>query len=756
MKKVFSFFLSFIFIITAFAQQQRALLVGIDQYKPPPGYSAINTDGRTDYPNLSGCKNDAAAIYSIITSRFGFRPGNIDTLFDHSATRDGILNAMKKLLGESNAGDMAFIYYAGHGSEVKNSLSFELDKKDQTIVPADTWKEGVKDIRDKELSKIFNGFLDKKVKLTVIFDCCHSGSLSRGPNIITDKARYMPMADWDSKDASKPLIPEKREGNDFLIFSAAQSDERAAEQTDDNGMRHGAFTLALIQSLNQQSVDASALTIFTSARAILKSNGKSQEPVIGGSTIRQQETLFGIKKGKLSDFSLVAVSGIIKNKVQLQAGFALGLAKENELAMFNEKQDTVFKLRIDTILGVTKSLATVIKGDIKEIKPGYQFRVVNWVSSGRPLIKLFIPVSGLPDAADVFKYSAIANELKKSPLVKWVPFIGRGESAPYTSVFWINNKCFIKNGKGLPVELKNITTQNILKLCSKDSTLYMELPVSKENAIACYKMLSQNKSLQLVDSINTSAYTLFGRLGVHGLPAYGFRKTQVAVSDSLESMPVETDCFEIPALSEKDNRNIADSLFGMALKLSKLRGWLNLSGPDINQKNFSYRLEIYNEDKRQPITDGHYRIGDKLSLKLVANEDYPKSMGAPKYVYVFAVDQSGSMQLYFPGDDGNVENKFPRFEINSIIKEVTIISYTVPAPSGTDNFFLLASDEPIPDASAALNQEGVYSGITSRGLPGRDNPLSGLLDMGNAGSRGLPKKLPATWSIQKFTFRCTY
>ena len=199
-----------------------------------------------------------------------------------------------------------------------------------------------------------------------------------------------------------------------------------------------------MEALNQQSTDASALDIFTSARAILKSNGKDQEPVIGGNIEREQETLFGIKKGKLTDYSFVAVSGITGTQVQLQAGFALGLLKENELAMINDKKDTVFKLRIDTVIGITKSFASVIKGNIGEIKPGYLFRVTNWVSAGRALIKLYIPRSTLSET-DVSKFTSIAKELKKFPKVKWIKTIGKGEKDPYTTVFWINNKCFIKS-----------------------------------------------------------------------------------------------------------------------------------------------------------------------------------------------------------------------------------------------------------------------------------------------------------------------
>ena len=73
------------------------------------------------------------------------------------------------------------------------------------------------------------------------------------------------------------------------------------------------------------------------------------------------------------------------------------------------------------------------------------------------------------------------------------------------------------------------------------------------------------------------------------------------------------------------------------------------------------------------------------------------------------------MQLYYPGEDGNVDNKFPKFDNDNLIKEFTILTNTVPPPSGTDNYFLLACDEPIQNAALILNQQGVYSGVVSRG-----------------------------------------
>jgi len=741
---------------SAFCQEKHALIIGIDKYTPPAQYVPSKNVGRKYFTDLDGCKNDALSIYSIITSRFEFTASNIDTLFDASANRDGILNAMNNLLKKSKPNDIVFIYYAGHGSQVKNSLSFELDKLDQTIVPANTWEEGVKDIRDKELSKIFNDFLDNNINLTIIFDCCHSGSISRGPNTTPGKLRYMPIANWDAKDASKYQVPEKREGNKFLIFSAAQSDEFAAEQRDDEGIAHGAFTAALTEALNQQSVDASALNIFTSARAILKSNGKKQEPVIGGTMKRQGQTLFGIKKGTLNDYSVVAVSGIKGNNVQLQAGFALGLYKENELAMLNDKKDTLFKLTIDSVLGVNNSLASVTKGNIKNIKPGYQFVVSNWVSSGRPLLKLYIPVSKLSDEA-VEKFTAIANEVKKSPKIKWQAQMGKGKADPYATIFWQNDKCFIKVDTNAAREITNITAQNILQYCKKDSTLYVELPISKENAEQYANRLSGNRRVKLVTDAGSANYVLFGRLGLNSLPAYGLRKAEVALRDSLESMPVDTDCFELLADKTDKSKNIGDDLFGVVLKLSKIRGWLNLAVPDATKKSFIYNLQIFNEDKKQTISNDKYNIGDNVTIKLVADKNYSagQAVGKPLFLYVFAIDQSGAMSLYYP-EEGNVNNKFPKFENGILIKEIPLLTYAIPAPSGTDNFYLLACEDPINNASLIFNQAGVYSGVLSRGLRDESNPLSDLLDLGNARSRGVPPKLPATWSLQRFSYKCTY
>lgn len=758
--KPFAFGFFLLFSIFCNAQDKFALLIGIDQYEAPRGQRPTG-NGRSYFKNLKGCKNDANSMYAVLQSKFQFQPNKIDSIFDNSATRQGILNAMNRLLEKAKEGDYALIYYAGHGSTVKNSLSFEADKTDQSIVPSDTWKEGIHDIRDKELSAIFNRFLDKKVKLTVIFDCCHSGSMARGPNLPSLTSRFFPGENWDAKDPSKPPFPEEREGNGFLIMSASQSNELADEMYDGD-IPHGAFTLALIKAINQQSVNESALNLFLAARAIIKSYGSAQEPVIGGSMERQEQTLFGMQKGTMADRTLVPVTSVIENKVQLQGGFALGLYPQNELTLFNATGDTLVKVVIDTVTGINSSTASVLKGKIEDIQPGMFFRITNWVSGNKPLLHVYMPSTGVADSI-VEQFTKTVMLLKTSSFIKWTAAYVKGEKNPYTTVFWKDDRCYIRNGTSDAVELTQPTLENILSYCKKDSSLYIELPVTTADLASYKNKIAGNKNIKIVNDPSTAHYTFYGRTGDKGLPAYGFRKKQLSGKDSLESLPLSTDCFELPA--QGVTKNIADSLYDRISKISKIRGWLTLETPDATKRSFGYHLELHNHTAKKRMTSGNYKIGDSVTLKLVADADLlakPDAYLKKYFIYVFAVDQSGAMYLYYPGNDGNVTNQFPKIAGDTMVlingkplKEISLIGpYKVPPPSGTDNYFLLACEEPINNASLIFNQPSIYNGIGTRD---NNNPLSNLLDMGNVNRRGSsPETLAANWSLRKYSFTCTY
>ena len=333
----------------------------------------------------------------------------------------------------------------------------------------------------KAISKIFNRFLDKKIKLTVIFDCCNSGSISRGPNLLPGKLRYVKEENWNAKDPYLPQVPEKRAGNNFLSLFATQADKSAQEimiQQDSASYAYqGAFTQALIEALQQEPENVAVEDLFIAARAILKNYGLEQEPVIGGSEERKDQTLFGTDKRKQNDFTMIGVSEVTNKKVTLEGGWALGLHKGNELAYVND--DTLFNLRVEEVVGVSRCIASIVKGNINDIKPGYLFKITNWTSPDVPLINIYIPKSDLTNE-EVLKIRSLASQFKKSKKFTWVENIR--DANPFVSVFYNQNKCYIKIGTSAAKELKTVSVKSVSDMCKADSSLYFELPVSKENA----------------------------------------------------------------------------------------------------------------------------------------------------------------------------------------------------------------------------------------------------------------------------------
>lgn len=139
------------------AQTHRALLIGIDDYAPPPGAAlpvapaGHAPDSRfapgTSWISLHGPAVDVPAMYELLQDTYGFK--DIRVTKEEDATREGILAAIDKLVADTQPGDFDVFYYSGHGSRRLDTLSSK-GHFDQTIVPVDAWK-GAEDIRDKEL-----------------------------------------------------------------------------------------------------------------------------------------------------------------------------------------------------------------------------------------------------------------------------------------------------------------------------------------------------------------------------------------------------------------------------------------------------------------------------------------------------------------------------------------------------------------------------------------------------------------------------
>ena len=716
----------FLFVLfssfTSDAQNSRALIIGIDIYKPA-SEKALNPS-RSIWRNLGGCVNDAGAMRDLVISRYGFPEANIKTLLNQEAARERIINELKHLISISQKGDIVLIYYAGHGSQMTNSLSKEQDKKDETIVPADAYK-GARDIRDKELAGYFNELLDKGVVLTVIFDSCHSGSAGRGQLYEITGIRNL---DADPNDAADSTNPQKPEERGALVISAAQDFEFAKELSDENKVMHGAFTLALLKSIQQNGAGATVENIFSGVGAIMKYYGKTQEPVLAGSLERKKGGLFGTLKA--SHTTAIPVLETKGEKIELMGGYAFGLSVGQLLKPINST-DTVV---ITEMVGANRSLAKKVSVSKVSLSPGTLLEVISWTSSVNPSLKIYIP-GNVIDQKQLIETIASLKSLRVSRPALLVNDVS---SLPSRLIHYGNNSWWYQ-----PLDGERIEEKSLNKLLNRNNeAAFVNLPPEQKFAYSIIEYFTKFNTIEIVDQPGEALYSLVGRINEKNEPEYGFVRNNFGNTDSLDILPLRTD-FEFYDLSKSDPSIIVEKLAEHAFKIARIRNWMMLQPPaGINK--FPYLLEVAHYRTNKKAEDGIVHVRDTLSFFISKDTTAEKWNRKKRYVYVFSIDAHGAMKLMYPSiARGNVENRFPVTNAaNNTETRSKLFDILVKPPAGNDAYFMLSSEEAISNLSAFQQ-----AGVISRGPEKLNNAMESLLYTGTKSRNRITT--PMTWSIEK-------
>ena len=94
-------------------------------------------------------------------------------LLTAQATRSAVTHAISQAASKLKSGDIFFLTYSGHGGQVPDTNGDEPDsKKDETWVLYDG------ELVDDELHELYTTF-DAGVRVVVLSDSCHSGSVTR-------------------------------------------------------------------------------------------------------------------------------------------------------------------------------------------------------------------------------------------------------------------------------------------------------------------------------------------------------------------------------------------------------------------------------------------------------------------------------------------------------------------------------------------------------------------------------------------------
>ncbi|EFE42562.1 WW domain protein [Trichophyton verrucosum HKI 0517] len=283
--------------------RRRALLVGINYFG----------QGRP----LKGCINDVARMSTFLNQRYGYRREDMVILTDDQAnpmshpTKANMIRAMQWLVSGAQPNDSLFFHFSGTPSIIAQFLSrlypAMIPGFDEVIYPVDFQTAG--HIVDDDMHAIMVRPLQPGVRLTAIFDSCHSGTaldlpfqystqgVLKEPNLAKETALDLLSAfkSYESGDirgvanttiglfkkltigdsARQKTLRTKTSPADVIMFSGSKDTQTSAD-TVEGGSAQGAMSWAFQEALSKNPKQ-SYIQLLNSIRAEL--SGKySQKP----------------------------------------------------------------------------------------------------------------------------------------------------------------------------------------------------------------------------------------------------------------------------------------------------------------------------------------------------------------------------------------------------------------------------------------------------------------------------------------------
>lgn len=271
---------------------RKALLIG------------INYIGQKN--ELRGCINDVKNLSAFLTERYGYRHEDMVILTDDQSdpirqpTKANIIRAMGWLAQGARPNDSLFLHFSGHGGQTEDLDGDEDDGYDEVIYPVDFKVAG--HIVDDDIHSLVVKPLMQGVRLTAIFDSCHSGTamdlpyvystkgVLKEPNLaaeagqgaITALTAYargdiggvvssvMGLATkaFKGNDGYNKTIQTKTSPADVIMFSGSKDDQTSADAMIAQKAT-GAMSWAFITALKQSPQQPSYVQLLNAIRDVL-------------------------------------------------------------------------------------------------------------------------------------------------------------------------------------------------------------------------------------------------------------------------------------------------------------------------------------------------------------------------------------------------------------------------------------------------------------------------------------------------------
>ncbi|PNY27076.1 Metacaspase-1A [Tolypocladium capitatum] len=294
--------------------KRKALLIGINYF---------NQKGQ-----LRGCINDVTNVSMFLSEYYNYKREDMVILTDNQAnpvmqpTRANMIRAMEWLVKDAQPNDALFLHYSGHGGQTEDLDGDEDDGFDEVIYPVDFEKAG--HIVDDEIHWRVVRPLKPGVRLTAIFDSCHSATamdlpyiystkgILKEPNLAKEAGQGLLSAlgsyakgdlggvastifglaekAYRGDEAHNITISTRTSPADVIMWSGSKDDQTSADAvigTEATGAMSWAFIAAIKQNPRQSYVQ-----LLNSIRDLLATKDYSQKPQLSCSHPLDTNLLF--------------------------------------------------------------------------------------------------------------------------------------------------------------------------------------------------------------------------------------------------------------------------------------------------------------------------------------------------------------------------------------------------------------------------------------------------------------------------------
>ncbi|KAE8444535.1 hypothetical protein EG329_014459 [Mollisiaceae sp. DMI_Dod_QoI] len=259
-----------------------------------------------------------------------------------------VVSGLKKITSESSRGDFVYVHFSGHGTAVEPSGQFSNGSTGELalVLLEGTNGTNIRYLRGEDLAGLLQDMVEKELVVTVVLDCCFSGSVMRND----DSVRFLP---YDSAIdlAYPPIFKQGSSLGDHVIPTAYRSASMSpnwlinphgytilaacgpteiAHEMGVNGTMHGALSYFLIRTFTRYGrVGGKHQHIYSRLCARFRESWQRQAPMLYGN---KSLGFFEDSKYALDSIQIP----IIKNRsgsLQLEAGKAHAISEGDRFAL---------------------------------------------------------------------------------------------------------------------------------------------------------------------------------------------------------------------------------------------------------------------------------------------------------------------------------------------------------------------------------------------------------------------------------------